>query len=257
MRKIKINPALAKTALAQAIIFLAFLFLVGYIWKVVNNSPYFAVKEVIIRGAAVDLSYLKDRNTFDIPLRLESENIIARYPDYVRVKIIRLLPDRLFVDFVRRVPYACVKLYRNFIIDGDGVFFNPAEAVDTQGLPLITGLETKIFGPKTGAAPDNKELRFALNIIKGFKANRVLRKFRIRKIDMANPEAVSIFINKLYIPLVATGDVEIKIWPDNDNEKIRLLSGLLKLYGNSTENIKYIDLRFKEPVIKFRNVKSP
>ena len=252
MKRIKVSPAPAKKILVQTIIFLAFLFLVGYIWKVAKHSPYFAVKEVITRGATVDLSYLKGRNIFDIPLRLESENIIVRYPDYVRVKIIRLLPDRLFVDFVRRIPYACVKLYRNFIIDGEGVFFNPSEAADTQELPLITGLETKIFGPKIGIAPDNRELLFALDIIKGFKASRVLRRFRIRKIDMANSEAVSIFINKLYIPTVAAGDVEIKIWADNSNEKIRLLSGLLKLYGNSMENIKYIDMRFKEPVIKFK-----
>ncbi|MCM8797467.1 MAG: cell division protein FtsQ [Candidatus Omnitrophica bacterium] len=222
----------------------------------IKDSRYFAVKEVIIRGAEIELSYLKGRNIFDIDLRKESKRIVTAYPVYKMVKLIRLFPDRLFADFAKRTPYACVKLYRTFVVDDEGVFFDYVAPQEIQGLPIITGLETKIFGPRPGIVSGNKELHLAITIIKAFKNNKILKRFRITRIDMFNLQSVSIFIDKLYSPGFAANGVEIKIWPNTNAEKLRVLGGLLKFYGDKLDDIKYIDLRFKDPVIKFKDAKS-
>ena len=258
MKRIRVKSAPIKFIAVFVIILLAFFLVAGYIFKAIKESEYFTLKEVTTRGATVDLSYLKGRNIFSIDLKQESEGILGSYPAYSRINLIRLLPDRLFADFLKRKPFACVKLYRVFVVDEEGVFFYPSDLQETLDLPLITGLETKIFGPKAGSGSNNIELRFALGIIKDFRRNRVLRSFRIRKIDMVNPAATSIFISPFY-GVALTGnieDIEIKVGFDNGNEKMQLLSGLLRLSRNSVGNIKYIDLRFKDPVIKFKNVKS-
>jgi hypothetical protein len=48
---------------------------------------------------------------------------------------------------------------------------------------------------------------------------------------------------------------EIRIGNDNIKQKVSALNALFTQLMNDPGNIRYIDLRFKEPVIKFRDVK--
>jgi putative ubiquitin-RnfH superfamily antitoxin RatB of RatAB toxin-antitoxin module len=49
--------------------------------------------------------------------------------------------------------------------------------------------------------------------------------------------------------------LEVRISQGNIVEKVAVMSGLMNQERNNLANIKYIDLRFKEPVIKFKDVK--
>ena len=46
--------------------------------------------------------------------------------------------------------------------------------------------------------------------------------------------------------------MEVKIGREDIHNKLALLATLLAQVKNNIYNIEYIDLRFKEPVIKFR-----
>lgn len=246
---------------AIAIIFLAFAFIIGYSWEAVKNSDYFNVKEVIANeNNAIDLSYFKGSNIFNLDLIKESRHILSSYPDYRAIKLVRVLPNRLFVSFIKRKPFALVKLYRYFAIDESGVFFYPSQEALASGLPVVTGLETKIFGPHPGKAYNIRELVLVLHILKEAKRNTVLKNCKINKIDVANIANASVFIayrqitqdiTKKQAPL-GFGELEVKLGKDKIKDKIEILAGLLIDAKSSLSSIKYIDLRFKEPVMKFK-----
>jgi cell division septal protein FtsQ len=256
MRKNKFSLALFKFISLTLIILLAISLIIGYIWKVLVNADYFRVKDVICAESdRVDLSYLRGMNIFNLDLNKESAYLLGSFPEYNSVKIIRVLPSRIFVDFIKRKAVAFVKLYRYFALDKEGVLFYGAQEPQGSGLPLITGVETKIFGPRPGRKYDIKEIRLALDIIRELRRNRILKNYRINRIEVASPDNASFFMPFLQAPTLPES-MEIKIGQDNIKAKIILLGGLLMQVKSDVANIKYIDLRFKEPVIKFKDAKS-
>jgi hypothetical protein len=144
-----------------------------------------------------------------------------------------------------RSPLAFVKLYRYFYVDENCVLFDRRTGQEVPDLPVITGLETKIFGAKSGKKYNVKELGLALDIIKELNNNKALRDYKIKVIDVSNPMNSSVFLE---------GGLEIKIGQEDLGKRINLLSTLLTNMKNDLKQIKYIDLRFKDPVIKFKNV---
>ena len=107
---------------------LVLFFSVSYLASALKNSGFFNIKALIIRESearnfTVDLSYLKGRNILTLDLQKEEQFISQIYPGYRKIRLVRVLPDRLFADFLRRRPVAYVKLYRYFCVDEDGVLF--------------------------------------------------------------------------------------------------------------------------------------
>ena len=253
-----------KPVVISAVIIIAIVFVIGYIRVVLATSDYFNVSGVTSREVpAGDFSYLKGRNIFSLDLKSESLNIAGKCPDCLRVRLTRILPDRLFVEFIRRKPVALVKLYRYFVVDQYGVFFGSLSNPGSLELPLVTGLDTKLFGITLGKRYATKELALVLNIINEFNKSSSLKSYRIQRIDFGTADDITIFIpinlNKetyfQWQPSVRQNILEVRISQGNILEKIAVISGLINQEKNNLNNIKYIDFRFKEPVIKFKDVK--
>lgn len=234
------------------ILILLLFFGAGYLANRLKKSDFFKIKDVIIResdasGFTADLSYLKGRNMLTLDLEKEERLISQMYPGYRKIKLIRILPDRLFADFIKRKPVAYVKLYRYFCVDEGGVLLD-AQSAGEPDLPVISGLNKKILTPKPGKRYDARGLRLAINIINTVKGNKTLKNLQIKKIDVADPENTSFLISNPD----SSRNLEIKIGQENINDKINIFGSLFIQVKNDWDNIKYIDLRFKEPVIKFR-----
>ncbi|MGE5197510.1 MAG: cell division protein FtsQ/DivIB [Deltaproteobacteria bacterium] len=262
MKKQKINLAI-KVVSAVVIVVIAATALTAYLWRAFKKSDYFAIKDIVTsQDTPVDLSYLKGRNIFSVDLEKQARYLSDAYPVYRNIRLIRILPDRVFVEFVKRQPVAYIRLYKYFSVDRDCVLFDVLSMPQEANLPVILGLETKIFGPKTGKKFNVKELNFSLDIIKEVRSVRALRYWKIRKIDVTNPDGVSFFIampvkNPSLLPVGAPPVpeilIEIKINQGGIADKIGILTGMLFQLKNEWVNIKYIDLRFKEPVVKFKD----
>jgi len=227
----------------------------------VRNSDYFKIKDVIIEGKQnLDFYNLRGENIFAVDLEKESHRLEQAYPNFKFVRFIRVVPDRLYVDFVERIPAAEVKLYRRFCVDYEAVLFSCPEKTNGDELPLILGLETRIFGPKTDKSyQDIEELGLALEILNELSRNKVTRNCRVESIDMKNPENISLLIDlQRPIPFFSRNEsslkevtrIEVRLGQQELRRKIGILGSLLRRAKNQTEQIKYIDLRFNEPVIK-------
>lgn len=250
-----------KIILILAIILLAISFIIGYILKVLTTSDLFAVKQVVVRSSGASFDYLKGKNIFSLDLGFESQKALSGCPDCRKVRFARVLPNCIFVDFVKRHPVALVKFYKNFAIDEQGILFYSGLAVEESGLPVIYGLETKIFAPKPGIKYNLAEINLALNIIKEFKANKAFQGFTLKRIDVANIQNAGFFLllpKQVVDYLKANPGAEwsgFRVFTGENNirEKMMVLGGLVMQAAGEWADIKYIDLRFKEPLIKLNN----
>jgi cell division septal protein FtsQ len=243
------------------IICLALFFSINYIWRGLKNLDYFKIKDIVVKNIQPEdyevqaFSYFKGKNIFNINLKQESQVLLEYYPDCSAAQLVRVLPNRLIIFFIRRKPVALVKLYKYFALDEGGVLFYPQEQYQGLELPIILGLETKIFGPKPGKKYNNKAVLLVLNILKEIKKNKFLKNYKVKKFDLANIASASIFLAVTESSPI-TQELEIILGEDKIKDKIDILSNLAEEERFNLTNIKYIDLRFKEPVIKFYDVKS-
>ncbi len=271
MKKQRFKPTI-KITLILAIILLAIFFIIGYILHALSTADFFVIKQVAVRNSDTAFDYLKGKDIFGLDLRLESQKALANCPDCRKVRFVRMLPNCIFVDFVKRQPVALVKFYKNFAIDEQGVFFYASPAIEELGMPVIYGLETKIFGPKPGIKYSRAEINLALNIIKEFKANKNFQGFTLKRIDVASAQSAGFFLllpraewlwqseakpclaGRQARPAGQWSGFQVFIGENNIREKMMVLGGLVMQAPGDWANIKYIDLRFKEPVIKLNNV---
>ncbi|TRZ96387.1 hypothetical protein D4R78_00125 [bacterium] len=230
-----------------------------YFLRALEDWDYLKIKEIIIlRNNQADLTYLKGKNIFTINLNRESKYILEIYPNYRKIRLVRIFPNRLYVDFISRLPLATIRLYRYFYVDEELVLFNINPEEQTEDLPVIVGLETKIFGVRSGSKQSAKELVLAVDIIREITKNKALRDYKIKKIDAANLDNLSFF---MLLPAADLSDakgrlnqtpvlLEVKFGQGNVAGKVRILAGLLDQLSKDLASLKYIDLRFKEPVVK-------
>jgi hypothetical protein len=265
MKKRKANFPV-KPVVIVLIILLASSFILGYIWRILSTSDYFRVKDIVSKEAlSIDLSYLKGKNVFQLNLPQEAENIVGGCPDCARIRLARILPDRIFVELIRRKPIAFVKLYRYFAVDEDGFIFQSSLQPDDAGLAVITGLETKLFGPKPGKKYESRELYAALLILKEAAKSRLLNNFKIQKLNVAGLDNITVEIPIPQAAVTSYADwkapqekefLEIKFGQGNIRDKVVIMAGLVNQEKRNLGSIKYIDLRFNEPVIKFKEEDS-
>ncbi len=264
MIKQKINLPV-KLLILGLVIFITLFFMISYLAGALKSLDYFKIKEVVFNKSegGFDFSYLIGRNIFNLDLKKESGYISELHPAYKEISLVRLLPDRLCVVFTPRLPLAYVKLYRYFYVDNEMVLFDIPNGQVQGELPLIAGLEKKIGGVKSGKRYNIKELAIALNIIREARANILLKNYQIKRIDVADPANTTCFmvvsaepaVNAQAQQALAMPQVlEVKIGQSGVNARMRVLADLLNQLKKDSGNIKYIDLRFKEPVIKFNDV---
>jgi hypothetical protein len=221
----------------------------------------FKIKNIVARdGRALDFAYLKGRNILTLDLERESRRFLQEYPYYKKIRLVRVMPNMLFADCVRRKPLACVDGNRRLFIDEENVVYSVPVQNSTGTVPLIVGLEKKIITPKTYQKNTIPDLYYVLDLIKEAKTS--LGAYPIQRIDMSQKGQADLFIplktadmlqeaRKRNLRAIPEG-LEVKISFDDIQGKVKVLSELLQQARNELYNIQYIDLRFKEPVIKQR-----
>lgn len=232
-------------AVLALVLFCALLLVLLYLGHRLKNLGLFKIKYIISKeDSQIELPHLKGINIFEVNLRKESARLEGLYPGYKIIKLIRVLPDRIFADFIERRPVAYVKLYRYFCVDDGLVLFDLPKQAQAGELPLILGLDRRIYNPSPGARVNLRELALAVDIIKKAGVTPVLKDCQIKTISVPSLNNASFFI---------AGGLEVKISQDDISDKMSILGSLLNQERSGLDKIRYIDLRFKEPVIKLKN----
>lgn len=239
-------PVLA-VAVACSVIFKA---LQNYI----ASSSYFQVRDIEVAGLS-DARYvglLREEivgvNTFRLDVRDLADRIRRKYPNFYSVVVTRVLPSRLVITAKERVPVAVLKRDAYYLFDAEGVVLSSFSDGDIFDLPRIDGLENKLPKIRVGAAYSVPGLSPALGLAKILKAERhrieksVAGKINVRpiKIDAVQPGNLSFYL----------GDaLEIKVGGGDFESRLRLFPAILDSIAGGLTDVRYIDLRPKEPVV--------
>ncbi|MDD5730195.1 MAG: hypothetical protein PHN57_03595 [Candidatus Omnitrophica bacterium] len=247
------GPA-AKLIITGILVFVAAYSLIVILGRTLKNLDYFKIREIIANETVPeDFSYLKGRNIFSLDLARESRYISGLYPGYKKIRLIRILPNQLFVDFIKRKPLAFIRLNnRYFYVDKEMAVWDPGVIPQDFGMAVILCSEARSYYSSKSRTLNIPALGFALYLVQESLTNKVLKDYKIKIIDIKNPNQISFLI---YSQSQGQADLEVKISQEEAKRKIGILTGLLTQAKNDLANVQYIDLRFKEPVIKLKNAK--
>ena len=186
------------------------------------------------------LSYLLGESIFNVNLKAAQGKLQAAYPQAAQIRIFRQLPNKIVIDFKERRPLARVSLNGKIAVVSSDGFIMAMTAIGETELPFIAGVSPsgKIA---VGRKIDRKNLRVALEIIMLFEKTPSLKAQRIYKMDVSNLSKINLYLNEKLNAIIDQDDL---------GRQVNTLGIVLAKANLDLGEILYIDLRFKEPVIK-------
>jgi cell division septal protein FtsQ len=244
-KKSNIQPFVVKAVL---IFFLAggVMYFVGSrLVQVFKTAEFFRVRSVVIDPSLqfinkADLKGIFGRNIFSIDLKAVQAKLSRRYPQASHLRLVKRFPNQVLIVARKRLPFAYLKTEgRTITLDEEGVILSVDGSHDDT-LPDIVGINTDRTRVVAGLPLGGPNLRTALQIIRLFNADKSLSEYSIKEVNASN-------LSKIYFHL--SNSLEIFIDRDNMTHSVKVLGVLLSQNEFEIQNAKYIDLRFKEPII--------
>ena len=206
-------------------------------FRYLRSSEYFKIR---------DYEYFTGQNIFKINLEKAAERLSRLHPDYKCVVLKRQLPDRIIVDFKQHRAVARIALPEVFCVNKQGVLFRSiGEESENLELPLIVGLRPKISYRRSGVKYNEESLLRTLEFINNLNNDRNLSEhIKIKEINLANINDIILF---------TTTGCKINLGGVNSlNKDLLILQRLISEINSDLSEIAYIELRFREPVVKYK-----
>jgi len=214
-----------------------------------KNSPYFNIDGMFCSeqdklSKIEKLLKVKGKNIFSVNLKEVSRVIQEKYPGIFEISVTRVFPNKLRVAFKERIPLAKLSLpNNNFVIDNEAVILKVPEDFDDSVLPVINGSFIAFKDLKTGQKIKSKNLNVALSILEYMSSPGQFKKYKVTELDTANVNKISFMVDS---------DIQIIVREEDFKEKLKILNSLFDQLSQKVNNIKYIDLRFKDPIINYK-----
>jgi len=248
-RKKKIFPSWTIKASIFVVIIIASLagciFLFDLAARYFNESPRFAVKSIVIDPTLQfiqrkDLVRLQGKNIFHVDLQDVEQSLLFKYPQISELRVEKRYPDQIHLVAKKRIKLAQFEHNNKFLVlDDEGVILSESDSKDND-LPSIGAAQLKIESINPGTKIKNPEVMTGLSIIKSFNENTTLSSYKIMNMEVDQLSSIFLHLDK---------DIKAIIDDQKINYKIKVL-GIVLTQGNlNLKEVKYIDLRFKEPII--------
>lgn len=211
-----------------------------------TSTKFFSVREIIVnkdRGYSFSEGENKlkrlygGRNLFTIDLDQVRTLIRNDFPQLRKAEVRRIMPDRLEVDIVSRDPFAVIDSGGGVVVDKDGVVLAIGEG--GKNLINIKGLNFFLNVPSRGEKIDNKALGNALVLLDTLRSKMRGSWKLIEYIDISERDNIILNIS----------GVKVKMGIDEFPDKVNELRDIIEDPNIDLKDIRYIDLRFDDPVI--------
>ncbi len=208
------------------------------------DSRYFRIKTVEIDRTLgfldkQDFASLNGKSIFSVDVGRFQRSLTGKYPQMAQANIVKKFPNKILVLAKKRAPFAQVYIQnKTFLIDDQGVVLFGAPEKGEK-FPLISG----IFSRRritTGSVLSGESTLLALSVIKEFQNNHSFSPYAVAKIDVNNPKEIDFHLSNGLKIIVDKTDIE---------RKIDTLALVLARNRLDTAQVKYIDLRFKDPIL--------
>ncbi|MFH1996000.1 MAG: cell division protein FtsQ/DivIB [Candidatus Omnitrophota bacterium] len=242
----RLTSCIVKLLIALVIAGVAAVIVMG-VRKYFLNSEIFRVDRIEIQGVEILRSFndsqVKNRyigkSIFEVDARETASYLRAICPDIRRVTVKRVMPDRLTIDITVREPVALVKGGEYIPIDSEGVILENIKESGWKQLPVINGVRLSRRELKAKFC-DSKNIQSALLLIASIRRSPLMSEHEIRTINANDQRHLTFSIDD---------GVEIRLGKDDYDGALRRLNEMLSDPNVSSDQIKYIDLRFDDSVI--------
>ncbi len=219
------------------------------IYNFILNTPYFQIKDIRIEGLqtlsqsqVLDFSGLHlGENIFKINLK-KTKSKIESCPIVKYVKISRNWPNSILINVKERMPIGLIKrddqLYG---LDEERVIFKLISEDPVIRLPLITGINNDLV---IGKIKDNFRLNTAVNLLEEFLNVALPISDQILIIDLSDIEYI--ILETKNCGKIRLGNIDFNVL----RKKLKQLCCVLEDIKEKTMTVEYIDLRFKNIVVK-------
>ncbi len=234
-------------------LFLGFLAFAGYSKAVefLTTSELFDVHDVAIDASLQfvdisDLQRLKGRNIFKVDIRRLHNRIKSQYPQVSDLTVRRELPDRLRISAKKREAlFQTFHKGKTLLVDADGVaMYYISGVID---LPMVQRALPSAAKVTPGGSLPQGSIALAVRIIRGLKSRPHTAPVKLLSVNMANLSKIDVAFNGLHVILDQ----------DNYTSKLDMLEMLLAQKKIDFAQVKYVDLRFNEPVMGANTATEP
>jgi len=247
-KKIKINFPPIVIRVSLIVFFASIMGFAAYkgVSNFLSKSPYFKIKAIQYDETLQfinkrELAKLKGKNIFSVDLNEIQKKLRRRYPQLERLRIMKRFPDQIIVLARERHPFAQIELNGKILtLDIGGVVLSSLGKRNKK-LPFISGLQQEKGYFALGVPLKGRDILTALEIIEVFQEERLLSKYRIKLVNMENASKIQ---------LTLSNKLDIIIDQDKMISKFRKLGVILIKSKINSKEVKYIDMRFKEPIVK-------
>jgi hypothetical protein len=228
------------------IVGIALFFLVGWVISYAGASGLFTIRDVVVADNlgkidAPELENLKGHNIFAVRLDPLEARLRSRYPALSGLRVMRSFPDQIVVSAVKRESFARLAgINRNFTIDRGG-YLTGVAGTDDSALPLIRGIKTG--KASLGEAVEDERIRTAVGIITIFRTDALLTAVPLKSVDVGDLDRISCVIGD------DANSIEVIVDDKNFRKRTGELGTLLSRGEIDLMAVKYIDLRFGQPII--------
>jgi len=252
-KKSSVNISTIAVIRVIVFLFIGFILFTAYVDTVefLKSSPLFEVKEVMVDRSIgfIDMRMLKDlkgTNIFKVDINKIDRQISQQYPYISQLRIVRQLPDSILVLAKKRNPLMQIYFKGKYLlVDTEGValyyYLKPAALPQVYGIPLE---RDRAF---LGGHIRGQELSKIVEILNVFRSSSYLSRWRIHSVEAGNLSKIDLLVGE---------NMHVILDQDDTQDKIGLLQMLISANKIDLNKVKYIDLRFKEPVIA-DNIEQP
>ena len=222
----------------------------GVGWRVLTQTEAFRL-ERIETPPDIDFAIpngLIGRNMWAVDLRQLADQLKAQRPHLKRVRVIRRLPDTLVIEVLARVPVAQVQLSAGtwHAVDREGVVLPSLGRAPASHLAVLKGLKPERI--KAGRAPAEEGLRKAARVVESLQRTPALIGHRLTSLDLGEAEEMTVVLDETF---------EVRFGREDQLPKqLARLRPALSLLHDRSIDVRYIDVRFEEPVVGQRVAKK-
>jgi cell division septal protein FtsQ len=233
--------------------FIIFVFCAAFLYifynavgKFFHQSPFFSIQEIVtapsfdfIKSRSLDQLY--GQNIFQADVKAVEKRLRLEYPAVDHLRVARRFPNRILVVAERRDPFAVISFdHQDAAVDESGALIG-TDVTAKGKLPYLTGITDATMG-HPGKPLASRRLAVGLAIIKAVRANDAVKQYAVHSIDLTS-------LSQIHLRLET---VEVVLEQFDIEKKISVLGLLLSDPAVAADQVNYVDLRFKDPVVKKR-----
>ena len=215
----------------------------GGLWGFAKRSDAFLITEVHLPvNCSLKIpGFLIGQNIWAVELRGLAATLKAQQPSLKRLRVIRHLPNTLDIEVIERTPVAQLKLVQWRLVDDNGFILPQASPTPWEGVVILKGVDSLKTPLKVAQANSSDRLLLALRVVARLKKSPALIGHRVSQVSVMDPQQVSFVIDD---------GIEIRCGNEDDlAAHLDRLRAVLRLVARQSLAIRYIDVRFKEPVL--------